>query len=54
MNPIVFGAIFATILAAGIIVLLEVGRRIGARRLAEEGETAAKLAVSASSTRSRK
>ena len=42
MNPVFFGAIFALLLATGIIVLLEVGRRIGARRLAEEGETAAK------------
>ena len=42
MNPVFFGAVFALLLATGIIVLLEVGRRIGARRLAEEGETAAK------------
>ena len=42
MNPVFFGAIFALLLATGIIVLLEFGRRIGARRLAEEGETAAK------------
>jgi hypothetical protein len=42
MNPVFFGALFALLLATGIIVLLEVGRRIGARRLAEEGETAAK------------
>src|SRR5882724_3697115 len=42
MNPVFFGAIFALLLATGIIVLLEVGRRIGARRLAKEGETAAK------------
>ena len=42
MNPVFFGAIFALLLATGIIVLLEVGRRIGARRLADEGETAAK------------
>ena len=42
MNPVLFGAVFALLLATGIVVLLEVGRRIGARRLAEEGETAAK------------
>jgi len=42
MNPVFFGAVFALLLATGIIVLLEVGRRIGARRLAKEGETAAK------------
>ncbi len=42
MNPVFFGAVFALLLATGIIVLLDVGRRIGARRLAEEGETAAK------------
>lgn len=42
MNPVFFGALFALLLATGIIVLLEVGRRIGARRLAEEGEAAAK------------
>jgi len=42
MNTVLFGAIFALLLATGIIVLLEAGRRIGARRLADEGETAAK------------
>ena len=42
MNPVVFGAFFALLLATGVIVLLEVGRRIGARRLAKEGEAAAK------------
>jgi hypothetical protein len=42
MNPVFFGAVFALLLAIGIIVLLGVGRRIGSRRLAEEGETAAK------------
>jgi hypothetical protein len=42
MNPAFFGAIFALLLATGVIVLLEVGRRIGARRLAKEGEAAAK------------
>lgn len=42
MNPVFFGAVFALLLAIGIIVLLEVGRRIGARRRAVEGEAAAK------------
>src|SRR6476620_2284721 len=42
MNPVFFGAVFALLLATGIVVLLEVGRRIGARRLAQEGEAAAK------------
>lgn len=42
MNPVFFGAVFACLLAAGILMLLEVGRRIGARHLAQEGETAAK------------
>jgi hypothetical protein len=40
MNVTFLGAIFATGLAVGIIVLLAIGRRIGARRIAEEGETA--------------
>lgn len=38
MNPVCYGAVFAVLLAIGILVLLEVGRRIGARRLAVEGE----------------
>jgi hypothetical protein len=42
MNPILYGALFALLLATGIIVLLEVGRRIGQRRLKEEGAAAAK------------
>jgi hypothetical protein len=42
MSPVFFGAVFAFVLATAIIVLLEVGRRIGARRLTEEGEAAAK------------
>ena len=42
MSPVFFGAVFAFVLATAIIVLLDVGRRIGARRLAEEGEAAAK------------
>lgn len=42
MNPILAGIIFAVVLSAGILVLLEIGRRAGARRIAEEGETASK------------
>ncbi len=42
MNPVFYGALFAILLAGGIIVLLELGRRIGARRLAAEGEAAVK------------
>jgi hypothetical protein len=42
MNIPIFGALFAVALAVGILVLLEVGRRIGARRMAEEGESASK------------
>ena len=42
MNPVLFGAIFALALAVGIVVLLEIGRRIGGRRIAEEGEAATK------------
>jgi hypothetical protein len=36
------GTIFAVALSAGVLVLLEIGRRIGVRQLAEEGETASK------------
>ena len=42
MNAILAGIIFAVVLSAGILVLLEIGRRAGARRIAEEGETASK------------
>jgi hypothetical protein len=42
MNPVFYGAGFAVLIAMGILALLEVGRRIGARRLAVEGEAAAK------------
>jgi hypothetical protein len=42
MNVILAGTIFAVVLSAGILVLLEIGRRIGVRQLAEEGETASK------------
>ena len=41
MSPVFFGAVFALLLATAIIVLLEVGRRIGALLLVEEGEAAA-------------
>jgi len=42
MNVILAGTIFAVALSAGILVLLEIGRRIGVRQLAEEGESASK------------
>ena len=42
MNVILAGTIFAVALSAGVLVLLEIGRRIGVRQLAEEGETASK------------
>src|SRR6478672_11445452 len=42
MNAILAGIIFAVVLSAGILVLLEIGRRAGVRRIAEEGETASK------------
>jgi hypothetical protein len=42
MNVILAGALFAVVLSAGILVLLEIGRRIGVRQLAEEGESASK------------
>jgi hypothetical protein len=42
MNAILAGIIFAAALSAGILFLLEIGRRIGVRRIAEEGETASK------------
>jgi hypothetical protein len=42
MNAILAGIIFAVVLSAGILVLLEIGRRTGVRRIAEEGETASK------------
>jgi hypothetical protein len=40
VNVILAGTIFAVALSAGVLVLLEIGRRIGVRQLAEEGETA--------------
>jgi hypothetical protein len=42
MNVILLGAIFAVMLFASILALIETGRRVGRRRLAAEGETAAK------------
>lgn len=42
MNTILLGVIFVVTLSTSILVLLEIGRRIGARRLVEEGEVAAK------------
>lgn len=42
MNPIFIGVIFAVTLAVGILLLLEIGRRAGARQLAEGGEAAIK------------
>ena len=42
LNPILFGVIFSCVLAGGIVALLELGRRVGARRLAEEGDEATK------------
>jgi hypothetical protein len=42
VNVILSGTIFAVALSAGVLVLLEIGRRIGVRQLAEEGETASK------------
>jgi hypothetical protein len=40
MNVILAGTIFAILLSAGILLLLEIGRRIGRRQLEKEGETA--------------
>ncbi len=42
MNPVLFGAVFSIASAVGIVLLLEIGRRIGARRIAEEGDPATK------------
>ena len=42
MNIIFLGVIFAAAMAGGILVSLEAGRRVGARRFAEEGESSAK------------
>jgi len=42
MNVILAGTVFAVVLSAGILVLVEIGRRIGLRQLAKEGESASK------------
>jgi hypothetical protein len=42
VNVILAGTIFAVALSACVLVLLAIGRRIGVRQLAEEGETASK------------
>lgn len=42
MNITLIGTLFAVGLAVGIILLLEIGRRIGARKIAEEGDSASK------------
>jgi hypothetical protein len=42
MNAFLTGIIFAVVQSAGILVLLEIGRRAGVRRIEEEGETALK------------
>jgi hypothetical protein len=42
MSIIAAGILFAVVLFAGILLLMGVGRRIGVRRIAEEGEAASK------------
>ncbi len=42
MNMATLGALFAVFLFVGILCLLSLGRRIGSRRLARDGEAAAK------------
>jgi hypothetical protein len=42
MNVILAGTIFAVVLSAGVLLLLEIGRRIGVRQLVEEGESASR------------
>jgi len=42
MNVILSGTIFAVVLSGGILVMLEIGKRIGVRQVAEEGESATK------------
>lgn len=42
MSIIVYGAAFAFALAVGVLVLLEVGRRVGVERIKEEGDAASK------------
>lgn len=42
MNTTAIGVSFALTIGIGVIILLEIGRRIGARRLAAEGEASSK------------
>lgn len=42
MNTILFGAAFSLVLFMGVLALIEAGRRIGAMRLSQEGESATK------------
>jgi hypothetical protein len=42
MNDVLAGTIFGVVQIVGILVTLEIGRRIGARHIAKEGETASK------------
>jgi hypothetical protein len=42
MNEILVGTIFAVVQFVGILVMLEIGRRIGVRQITEEGEIASK------------
>src|SRR6187549_2986144 len=42
MSIIAAGILFSLVLFAGILLLMGVGRRIGAKRIAEEGEAASK------------
>ena len=42
MIPMASGIVFAIVLFGGILLLIELGRRIGLRRMAEEGESASK------------
>src|SRR5215213_4102087 len=42
MNVIFLGVVFSAILFVGVLLLVAVGRRIGNRKLAEEGESATK------------
>lgn len=42
MNPALYGIIFASALFGGTLFLIDLGRRIGASRIATEGEAAFK------------
>lgn len=42
MNAPIYGVLFSLFLFAGILVMMEIGRRIGAQRLVKEGELATK------------